>query len=137
MNERDKLLSDIQELEYHGYDLHRDNSIRPNTGSETAKHLHAKTAIAQLLWDVGYRVDTEVPREIDGTTRYLDVLGYGCVGRNPIGIELETELDDETRDRYTTYYYTEPMKELYSIEIKDLDADIHTLSDAIQGELGL
>ena len=135
--QREKLLVDRKSLESRGYQIDRDNAIKPNAGSETDGHIHAKVATARVLWANGFKIDTEVPLKRNGSERYLDLLGYGCVGRNPVGIELETDLTDEKEERYRELYHVEPMKEIYCINLNSLSWDCRKMAVRIAEKLGL
>ena len=134
MNTREKRITDLKALQSRGYQIEKADSIKPNTGSETDKHLHAKAACARVLWNNGFRVSTEVKHE---KGHILDVLGYGAPGRYPIGIELETGLDEQTATSYRELYYVDCMREIYCVDVSSLSWDCREMATQIAKTLGL
>jgi len=129
----DKLYRDLAKLRECGYVIEEVDIIKRNPGSETLTHRIAKMCTAHVLWDAGYHVASEV--EKDG--KFADIVGLGHTGRNPIVVELETDLRDDQRDTYRELYGSPVVKEVYSINISELSSIPAYQVVTIQEKLGL
>jgi len=128
-------IQEYRELQSVGFELEctPTNAVVPNHGSETPKHLHAKTATVQLLLRNGYAVATEVA--IDGAI--ADILAYGHEDRRPIIIEIERNCVLEVAQAKLECFCVGPIRECYVIEGTDLGHDIREMHKQIATHLGL
>ena len=129
---------EIQErkaLQARGYEIDGKRCIRMHTNpqDETLKHLIAKAVTAHVCANVGYFVDSEV----SFGSRQIDVLAYGHEHRKPLVVELETNLTDEKRQANLKNYYTDSLKDVYSLDVSELPDDIQHMSHSISEQLGL
>jgi len=118
-----------------GYKINGENSIKPNTGSETLAHRIAKMTVAHVLWDIGYQIESEAHNRVRNA--YADLLAYGCPGRKPIVVELETNLSEGKRRKYRELYGVPVTQEVFSFDVDSLPTDPHEQAEAIRQELGL
>jgi len=129
----DQLYRDVAKLRECGYSIEAVDNIARNAGSETLQHRIAKMSTAHVLWDSGYHVASEV--EKDG--KFADIVGLGHPGRNPIVVELETNLRKDQREEYRELYGSPVVKEVYSINVSELSQIPAYQVERIQDELGL
>lgn len=126
----------VSSLRMAGWVVDRVDGIKFNSGSETAKHLHAKTATCRLLKNYGYRIDTEVEHPERGE---IDVVAIPAEdGQKPFAVELETSpTDDVIASKLERYHDGTPFVECYVINVGELSMDILEMESQIQFELGL
>ena len=129
----DQLYRDLAKLRECGYQIEVIDNIARNAGSETLKHRIAKMCTAHVLWESGYHVASEV--EKDG--KYADILGLGHPGRQPIVVELETNLEGSQRAIYRELYGSPVVREVFTINVTDLPVIPEKQVDRISHELGL
>jgi len=129
----DQLYRDLAKLRECGYVIEDVDIIKRNPGSETLNHRIAKMSTAHVLWDAGYHVASEV--EVNG--KFADIVGLGHTGRNPIVVELETDLRKDQREEYRELYGSPVVKEVYSINVSELSQIPSYQVERIQDELGL
>jgi len=110
-----------RELHDHGWDVDKENRIRPNSGSETVKHLVAKALVAQVGLELGYRVDSEVPHAHRGE---IDVLLYGQSDRLTLAVECETSPTDEIVQDKVDRYVHGPIDDLVLVNVTGLPTDM-------------
>jgi len=125
-----------KELDKTGWPVEKQDSIKGNHGSETAKHLHGKTATFRVLRKNGYRVSTEVEHPERGI---VDVVAIPQQeGEKPFVVELETApTDDVVSDKIKRYHDGTPFYEMYLIDVNALPMDIMEMEAHIADELGL
>jgi len=137
MSKSEKVYYDwLGELSRHGWDCSKIDSVRFNSGSETAKHIHAKTATARVLRLNGYRVSSEVEHPERGE---VDIVAIPkCDDQKPFAVELETSpADDVIADKLERYYSGTPFVECYVINVSELPLNILEMEQHIADELGL
>ncbi len=137
MSKSEKVYYDwLGELSRHGWNADKTDSIKFNSGSETSKHIHSKTATAHVLRLNGYRVSTEVVHPERGE---IDVCAIPkSDDQKPFAVELETSpTQDVIDDKLNRYYSGTPFTECYVINVSELPLNIHDMRDAIATELGL
>lgn len=129
-----------RELRNAGYLIHDDFGIRPNSGSESLPHWLAKCIAGRVLIDAGYRVDSEVEREKQGTVvGEVDLLSFGMTDRRPLVVETERDIDrDVIRDKLDRYN-SPVVQDVFVLDVDDLPIldDPQAAYDEIQYELGL
>jgi len=110
-----------------GWTVKKSDNVSMHTGNETLQHFMAKAVTAYRLREVGYRVDSEVTHESGNS---VDVLGYGCKGRSPIGVEIETDLTSNTKhDKIDKYVHQGKLSDVFFLEATDVP---DTFIDAYQ-----
>ncbi len=126
----------LGELSRHGWDASRVDSVRFNSGSETAKHIHAKTATARVLRLNGYRVSSEVTHPERGE---IDIISIPKTDdKRPFAVELETSpTQDVIDDKLARYYSGTPFTECYVVNVSELPLDILDMEQQIADQLGL
>jgi len=124
------------ELSKCGWNVRKRDAVAFNSGSETAKHIHAKTATARLLKKHDYRVDTEVEHAERGE---IDLVAYPTRDdQRPFAVELETSPTEEVvKDKLDRYYDGTPFVECYIINVSELSLNISEMEEQIGEELGL
>lgn len=130
-------IRECRQLNNAGYNVGKRRTIRLHTNpqDETPKHAHAKMAVGKVLAETGYRVDSEVEHEPTGNV--ADVLGYGCDGRRPCVVELETDWSRETKLKNIRKYNHGPIAEVWTLDVTDLPNEVADLHQRVKGELGL
>lgn len=112
---------DRRSLNDKGWELAKKDGVAFHSGHETLQHFMAKALVAYRLQVLGYRVDSEVRHESGNA---VDVLGYGCDGRYPIGVEVETDLDPETKKKKLEQYAGEgQLSDVFFVEATDVPTD--------------
>jgi len=129
----DQLYRDLAKLRECGYVIEDVDIIKRNPGSETLSHRIAKMSTAHVLWDAGYHVASEV--EKDG--KFADIVGLGHTGRNPIVVELETNMEESDPEAYRELYGSPVVKEVYTIDLGELSTIPDYQVAAIEEKLGL
>jgi len=126
----------LGELSRHGWDAPKKDSVQFNSGSETAKHIHAKTATARLLKKHNYRVKSEVSHPERGV---LDIIAVPTRDdQRPFAVELETSPTEEVvDDKLERYHDGTPFVEVYIINVSELSLNILEMEEQIGEELGL
>jgi len=121
------------ELQSAGWDITKRDAIAFNAGSETPEHKLCKLAVADVLHDRGYRIDSEVEMG-EGE---VDIVGYANPDRiNPIAVECETNPDDETvDDKLSRYWENEPIAECYILPVEEMPTGIHEAITWAESEL--
>jgi len=121
-------------LKQAGWDVERYDSVKFNTGSETAKHLHAKLAGAHILRNAGYRVDTEVVHPERGE---IDLIAIPTKdSQEPFAVEFETSPTPETtQDKLERYYEGTPFVEVYVVNLSEVGTDTLEMRKDIQMQL--
>lgn len=137
MSKSEKVYYDwLGELSRHGWDCSKVDSVRFNSGSETAKHIHAKTAAARVLRLNGYRVSSECTHAERGE---IDIVALPKADdQKPFAVELETSptpgvIDDKLR----RYHDGTPFVECYVINVSSLPLNILEMEQQIADELGM
>lgn len=105
-----------------GWSVSKTDNVSMHTGAETLQHFIGKALAAYRLNEVGYRIDSEVSHESGNA---VDVLAYGCKGRDPIGVEVETNLTDDTkREKIDKYVHNGRLSDLFFLEATEVPANI-------------
>lgn len=105
-----------------GWSVAKKDNVSMHTGTETLQHFIGKALAAYRLNEVGYRIDSEV-NHISGNA--VDVLAYGCKGRDPIGVEVETNLTKETkRAKIDKYVNDGRLSDLFFLEATEVPSNI-------------
>jgi len=129
----DQLYRDLAKLRECGYQIEAVDNIARNAGSETLNHRIAKMSTAHVLWESGYHVASEV--EVNG--KFADIVGLGHPGRNPIVVELETDMQASDPVKYRELYGSPVVKEVYTINLSELLPLPRHQVEQIQERLGL
>ncbi|MDL0127041.1 hypothetical protein [Halobacterium salinarum] len=121
-----------QALQDAGWQLRKRDAVAFNGGSETDAHLLAKTLVAAVLRDQGYRIDTEVEKDDVGE---IDVVAYGGEGP-PFAVEVETNPTQEViSDKLSRYYEGEPYRDVFVIDPSEMPDSISGAREFVEGEL--
>jgi len=110
--------------------------VKFNSGSETARHQHAKLATCRVLKHNDYRVDTEISKEGVG------VADVGAIptqdDQKPYIVELEHSPTTETVEgKLERYWRDEPWVECYVVNLNRAPLNCIDLEMHIADELGL
>ena len=126
----------LGELSRHGWNAEKADSVKFNSGSETAKHIHAKTAAARVLRLNGYRVSSECTHPERGE---VDIVAIPkSEDQKPFAVELETSpTQDVIDDKLSRYYDGTPFTECWVINVSELPLNILEIEQQIADELGL
>jgi len=126
----------LNELQNEGWDVQKQDAVRFNSGSETARHQHAKLATCRVLKNNEYRVDTEVPKENVGIA---DVAALPTQDdQRPFLVELEhSPTTDTVESKLERYWRDEPWVECWVINLNRAPLDCLELEQHIADELGL
>ena len=121
-----------QRLTDAGWNVSKTDSIQFNAGSETFRHLVAKSAAAfYLKHDQGYRVDSEVTHPERGE---IDILAWNA--DDIIAVECETAPTEEViTDKLERYYEGTPIRDVFVINVTEMPAEILPAYEWIVGEL--
>jgi len=121
-------------LKQAGWDVERYDSVKFNSGSETAKHMHAKMAGAHILKNAGYRVDTEVVHPERGE---VDLAAIPTKeSQRPYVIEFETNpTPSTTADKVERYIKDTPFTECYVVNLSEVGTDVIEMRKDIQMQL--
>lgn len=121
-----------KDLQDAGWQIQKRDAVAFNGGSETDAHLVAKTLVAKVLRERGYRIDTEV--EKDGVGE-IDVVAYGGEGP-PFAVEVETNPTREVvDDKLSRYYRNEPFRDVFIIDPTEMPDSISGAREWVEGEL--
>jgi len=137
MNKSDKVYYEsLKSLRNAGWDCSKADSVRFNSGSETAKHIHAKTATARVLRLNGYRVSSEVTHAERGD---VDIVAIPkSDDQKPFAVELETSpTQDVIDDKLSRYHDGTPFTECWVVNVSELPLNILEMEQQIADELGL
>jgi len=136
-------LSKAQTREYRrlkdsGVDVSKHNQIRFNEGSETSKHICAKSLVGLLGIRNGYRVDSEVEVQTRNFSGEIDTLIWGHPERLTYAVECESSPMRETISRKVDQYVSETaVDDLQVINVTTLPQDMTDALGEIATELGL
>lgn len=124
----------LQSLSQAGWDADKVDAVKFNTGSETAKHQHAKVATAHILRDAGYRIDTEVVHPERGE---IDLIAIPTKdSQEPFAVEFETSpTPEKTQDKLERYYEGTPFTECYIVHLSEVGTDVIEMRKDIQMQL--
>lgn len=117
-----------------GWDVDKRPSVRPHSGHETRRHLHAKTDAVWLAVEQGMRVSTEVPIHHSYTA---DILVHGKDGVEPFIVELDTQCDSEVIRQNAKKYTHGPIAEVFTIDLEELPEPDETVVNTLQEETWL
>jgi len=121
-------------LKNNGFNVQKNNQIRFNSGSETAKHAVAKTLVGHIALQHGYRVSSEVKVQDVGE---IDVLLWGKEARMNYAVECETSPTSETIQSKKSKYVRPPVDDIIIINVTDLPVDYLKAIEYVREELGL
>lgn len=129
---------EYRELRDSGVQVSKHNKIAPNPGSETAKHIALKALVAHVGIQNGYRVDSEVPIEFNGTEVYCDTLLWGHDSRMSYAVEVEHSIVPDTiTSKKEQYVDHTAINELAVLNATDYPIDIQDAYGRVAQELGL
>jgi hypothetical protein len=121
-----------KDLQDAGWQIHKRDAVAFNSGSETDAHLVAKTLVATVLRDRGYRVDTEVVKDGVGE---IDVVAYG-LDEPPFAVEVETNpTRDVVSDKLSRYYRGEPFCECYVLDPTEMPDGLEAAREWVERKL--
>ena len=132
-------LSDAQLAEYRtlknsGVSVDDNHTIAPHTGQETKKHYHAKCAVAHIGMQENYIVNTEC----DTGRGRADVVLWGHESRLSYAVEIETDIQPETKkDKLQQYVRETALDDMVLIEAKGLEYNLLGMYEQLRLELGL
>jgi len=129
-------LSWRQVLDRAGWDVDKQDAIKFNSGSETARHQHAKLATARVLKHNEYRIDTELTHPSRGE---IDCVAIPTqADQKPFAVELEhSPTRDVVEDKLERYYNGTPFTEVFVLNLNDAPLNCIDLEMHIADELGL
>ena len=109
-------------LHNNGWNVNKHNQIRPNSGSETVKHLVAKSLVAHAGLELGYKVDSEVSHSHRGE---VDILLFGNPDRLTLAVECETSPTDEiVQDKVDRYVSGTCIDDHVLVNVTELPTDM-------------
>lgn len=125
---------DRNALQKEGWRVHKPDSVKFNSGSETKAHLATKTAVAYILREKGYRISTEVTNETGDSE--IDVVAYAGDGK-PFGVEVETDLAREVKlDKIERYVKSNDIiRDCFFLEVLDAPESFSECCEWVSGEL--
>lgn len=97
-----------------GWDFDKGSYIKFNSGSESLKHIVAKSIAGHVALNAGYTVASEVETKHG---HEADILAYGCEGRQPIVIDLENDYTEEVAKEKRGLYSIGPIREPWIINL--------------------
>jgi len=126
-----------RKLQAGGWQVGQTDKIAFNGGSETNRHMVAKSQVGWYLSYNGWRIDSEVPNEKE--TAFADIIAYGN-GEPPFIVECETGITSEIREqKLDQFYYMEPFSEVFLVEVNDMPEDraeqLAWINDQLPGEV--
>jgi hypothetical protein len=125
-------LSQRRELQSAGWDVNQKDSVAFNSGSETQRHAFCKLAVAWVLKERGYRIDSEVTMD----NGEVDILAYGREDGDIIAVECETSPTKEVvRDKIDRYVSGQPVRECFVLTVNDMPNTIQEAVEWARGEL--
>jgi len=130
---------EYRELADSGVQVRRNNNIRPNTGSETARHLLIKSLVAHVGLEARYRVDSETPVETDSATdSAIDVLLWGHDSRLTYAVEVETSpLPEVVESKVDKYVHQTAVDDMLVLNVAECPEDMTDAYGWVASELGL
>ena len=121
-----------KDLQDAGWQVSKRDAVAFNSGSETDRHLVAKTLVAKVLRDRGYRVDTEVVKAGVGE---IDVVAYG-LDEPPFAVEVETNPTKAVvSDKLSRYYRGEPFCECYVLDPTEMPDSLEAAREWVEANL--
>jgi len=125
-----------KELSQHGWNVRKRDAVSFNSGSETARHQHAKLATCRVLKHNDYRVDTEVTKQGAGDVDCAAIPTQD--DQKPFVVELEhSPTTDTVASKLERYYENEPWVECYVLNLNNAPLNCIDLEMHIADELGL
>ncbi|MFB6197310.1 MAG: hypothetical protein ABEI52_03425 [Halobacteriaceae archaeon] len=130
---------EYRELAESGVQVRRNNNIRPNTGSETARHLLIKSLAAHIGLEARYRVDSETPVETgSGGDSAIDVLLWGHDSRLTYAVEVETSpLPKVIESKVDKYVRQTAIDDMLVLNVAECPDDMTQAYGWVASELGL
>jgi hypothetical protein len=127
-----------RELRGSGVQVSKHNTIKPNAGSETAKHIALKALVAHVGIQNGYRIDSEVVINYRGQEVYCDVLLWGHDSRMSYAVEVEHSITPDTvTSKKEQYVDHTAIDELVVLNATDYPINIQDAYGRVAHELGL
>jgi len=110
-----------QQLTDAGWNVSKTDSIQFNAGSETFRHLVAKSAAAfYLKHEQNYRVDSEVKHSERGE---IDILAWN--EKDIIAVECETSPTEEViRGKLERYHEGTPIRDVFVLNVTEMPEEI-------------
>jgi len=131
-------VEEYRRLKDSGVALSKHNQIQFNEGSETSKHICAKSLTGLLGIRNGYRVDSEVPIETRDYTGETDVLLWGHPDRLTYAVECESSPTQEVKSRKVEKYVSQTaIDDILFVNVTELPTDMMDAFDTIADNLGL
>jgi len=101
--------------------VEKTDKIEFNSGSESREHFFAKAAVAWVLRERGYRVDSEVEME----NGEVDIVAYGRPDGDMIAVEVETDPQEEViEDKIERYVRNQPVRECFVLNVDEMGSSI-------------
>lgn len=129
-------LEDRQEfalLKKHNIGVQKKNQIQFNSGSETLKHRIAKTVVAHVGLQRGYKIASEV--EVPGGE--VDILLWTGMDRLNYAVECETSPELKTLKDKQKRYVRGPIDDMLTVNVTDCPVNYLEAQEYVQEELGL
>lgn len=121
-----------RELQNQGWDVSKRDAVAFNAGSENQRHVFCKLAVAWVLKEREYRIDSEV--EMGNGT--VDIVAYGREDRDMIAVEVETSpVEEVVQDKLERYYHGEPVREVFVLNVSEMPNGIQEAVEWARGEL--
>lgn len=131
-------VEEYRTLKDSGIALSKHNQIRFNEGSETSKHICAKSLTGLLGIRNGYRVDSEVDVQTRNYSGEIDVLLWGNPERLTYAIECETSPTRDTISQKVDQYVSETaVDDLQVVNVTKLPQNMTDALGYIGTTLGL
>lgn len=122
-------------LNHQGWEIDGvENTIHPNSGSESLHHLLAKSTAAKVCIDAGYRVASEVTTKNGDEA---DILAFGLEGRKPVVIEVENGLSEDVAQSKRRQYNIGDISEVWIIDLDSAPSTPDALYEHIAEQTGL
>jgi hypothetical protein len=127
--------ADLRELQDHGVEADSQNKVCPNVGSESFRHLLAKSVVAHIALNNGYRVDSEV--NIKGNQ--MDLLLWGNRERLTLCVEVETSPTEEVKQSKLEQYVkgVPAIDDMYLLNLNEMPESRLEVLEWASDQLGL
>jgi len=130
---------EYRQLKDSGVDVEDTNRVRYNEGSETSRHICAKSLAGLVAIRNGYRIDSEVPVANDKTDDgEIDTLIWGHDSRLTYAVELEHSPTEQVKaEKLEKYVRYTAVADLQLLNLNKCPHDMTDALDWIADELGL
>jgi len=127
-------LSEYRELKDWSVEVSKTNCVEFNSGSETAKHVIAKSLVGHIGLNNGYRVSSEV-QCLKGE---IDVVLWGNTDRLSYAVECETSpTDDVVESKLQRYVKETPLDDMVVVNVTQLPENHRDALGYVAEQLGL